>query len=767
MVTGLLMISARSVMAEDICYAVADNDYRPNSADMLVMMYSDGGTMIVGEGTGTEHLEAIAFSPDGTKLYAADAGQFGELNLMSGSFMLIGSGFGSGSGSEGVLPFDDVDGLAFDAAGTLYATVRREHGSTREYDLLIQVNPATGEAIPGAFGGDDYVVVTVIDYPQYYDVDDLATDPSDGTLYAIMNTGDGVETVLVTLDKATGDATKIELVNESGEVVDDIESLSFNTSGTVLYGTTGNGGANKGNADPPTKGILYQINPADGTVVVLGKLLPPTGMEEAMRQQDFEAVSCITDGFNPPKNTCVMYALHDEGLNDSQVIEIDPETNVIRPLGPMYHGLDLEALALLHDGKLYSTSGYHSGKTDLGLAFGQDGHVYDVERGSGLVTPIGSTDYSEVSGLALDPTTGEMYGWARGVNKDNRYEKDPVTGKNDKTKPKVGLIKINPATGASELIVRAEYKNPDIEGIAMTNDGKKVYGTAYNDLWVIDLETKTMSIQCEDMFDAEVEAVEMQPNDLLLFGTDGKQEIAILAYDPETCQVVASRSFKNTIYDDIESIEWPAHECNNESWLNESSGDVVIELIEYQMVSEDVVSALEAALEASGLVADLEVDDDVIFVYIDDMVFTAKVVDGSQVKRRSGRSSDDDDDAPSVKAELVTLDGELGVKTADGTVFSLQPQIAGSAEDVEIAVGKVEGVKSVQVVDDEIAVVIMEDGGKIEAKVSLVSSEAQVEVGESLQQVEPTVECTGSAECYCEMTYSDTMSQCFTATDAQ
>ena len=81
---------------------------------------------------------------------------------------------------------------------------------------------ASGELDKGAFDGKDYVAVKVTNLEDcaidvdsraqndYYDVDDIASDPEDGTLYIVANTGNGVESVLATLvvnnGVPTGDA---------------------------------------------------------------------------------------------------------------------------------------------------------------------------------------------------------------------------------------------------------------------------------------------------------------------------------------------------------------------------------------------------------------------------------------------------------------------------------------------------------------------------------------------------------------------------------
>ena len=777
---GLLMTSIPSASAETICFAVADND-RDGNQDVLVKMYTDGRTAEIGGGlTNTRYMEAIAFSLDGKTLYAADGDTLGILDVYgppdaptTGQFTPIGEGFGTGNGEEGEIEFSDIDGLTFDfATGVLYGTHRREHTSPQQYDVLFQIDPVTGQFKPGVFGGDDYVVVKIAGHPQYYDVDDIASDPITGEMYIVANTGDGVESVLAILDKTTGVATLVGVVaTGGGQNIDDIESLSFEPNGT-LYGSTGNGGANKGDAVPPTKDQLYQINKETAIAASLGRLMPPVEVG-GITQHDFEAVSCIDESAIPPLGgdelECVMYALHDEGKNDTQFIKIDPfagvgQVGVVSTLGPMYKGLDLEGMAIIpsetkgEPGKLYATSGYHAGKVRKDVVVevaGKDGHLYEVDRKAGLVIPIGSTGFSEVSGLTYC-SDGSLYGWARGVNRKNRYEK-MANGKYDRSKPKIGLIKIDPETGASELVFRAEgYKKPDIEGLACSPDGKKLYGSADRELWVYDVETKEFTLKCPEMVKAEVEALEMQPNGLLMLGTDGKKELGMVAYDPDTCQVVATRSFKNLIYDDIESIEWPALECQYRSWLYETSFDAEIELIEYESIPAEVEAALRLALEEAGMDdAAIENEDGELTVYAGDNVLTARPIETSRVKSglrdKIDNSDETEDETEVTEAQLVVVtedDGDehfvLEFTDNDGLPQSwVFYSVANNEDDLLQAIEGIDGVQNVKL-EATGNLIVTTDDGQLKAELDMASTPASdnVQPGEALAQKEATtVEC--------------------------
>jgi len=638
---NLAMAQDEPVM-DTMCYAVADNDKRGSSEDVLVRTYVNGKIEEVGT-TSTRHMEAVAFDIAGKVLYAAaepadgsDGARFGTLNLETAQFEPIGNGVGTGNGEEGLITFDDIDGLTFDFGGEgfVYGTHRREHRTPQLYDLLFQINPYTGQFVQNAFGpNQDYVVVRIEGNPQYYDIDDIASDPADGTLYIVANTGNGVTSVLATLEKANGKPTGVATLVGSN-AVDDLESLAFERiakpDGSFrLYGTTGNGGHNK-HLDPTAKNRIYEINKATGAAAYLGRLKQPE-----QPQQDYEALSCRPE-MVPPNYTCLMYAVHDEGQYDSQMIEIDPfaasGTGAIRPLGPLYPRHDLEGLALdQENGKLYASSGSDQ---VTGIP---DGAVYQVNRTSGFVTQIGLTGFCEVSAFAVRLTDNTLWGWARG---GNRTQCSPT-----------GPIIIDPdasdKNNLGTLVKAFPFEKPGIQAIAWSNDSQKLYGTVVTDtgtdLYAYNYLSQKLERVCEGILRAEIEGMEMQPDDMLLLTAHHKNNIGIVAYDPEACEVVASRTFKNVPeYYDIESIEWPAKECNYRSWLYATSGDAEIQLIEYDMVPQDVQEAVLYALGLGDASPDdfgLETDGDTVTVYIGGVVYVVRPAIYSQVRKAtlSGR----------------------------------------------------------------------------------------------------------------------------------
>ena len=236
------------------CFAVSDgndNLYEWNSTDAT--------NNIIGS-TGVANIETIELNDDASILWGINAGTFGTINQTTGTFSSMGA-IGSGSGALGTITFSDVDGLSLDYyTGDLWASHRRGGA----YDLLLKIDPVTGDVIQDAFGANEYVVIDGSGIG--FDIDDLAMDPTTGILYA-SNNNSGSQ--LVTINTATGDAT---IVGNFG--VGDIEGLSFTDDGT-LWATTGAGGV---------PNSLYTINISTGHA---------TFVSEWSSGSDFESLACF------------------------------------------------------------------------------------------------------------------------------------------------------------------------------------------------------------------------------------------------------------------------------------------------------------------------------------------------------------------------------------------------------------------------------------------------------------------------------------------
>lgn len=244
------------------CYAQADN------GDNLWGINRFTGYNDVLANVPAGGVEAMTFTFDRLRLLAPDGLSLGEIDRVTGGFTFLPNQVGSGNGAFGNQTFDDIDGLYSDSTTSILFGVQRNDGSP---DLLLQIDPVTGSAIPNAFGpGLDYVPITGLGISD--DVDDMAINPIDGRMYGINN--DNSTYTLITIDKTTGNAVPIGPVGYY-----DIEGLSFTDDG-FLYGTSGSSG------NPANSFFSFNILTGQATLIATFN-----------SDSDYEACECRD---NPP-----------------------------------------------------------------------------------------------------------------------------------------------------------------------------------------------------------------------------------------------------------------------------------------------------------------------------------------------------------------------------------------------------------------------------------------------------------------------------------
>ncbi len=274
------------------CFAVADRITPDDDDDLLTIvdvadLNPDTNQKNVGTGTGTRHMDAIAFLPSSGVLYAVNSGQFGKLDTSTGKFSPIGTGIGKGRGSEGEVSFDNIDGLAFNLlSGALFASLHRSGP-----DLLLRIDLSTGKHVSNAFGSDDYAVIQPIGGKD--DVDDMVMEG--GVLYATMNNS-GFGGLLAKLDTSTGKATEI-----GPHGVNTVEGLSADRQGK-LFGIQGSPGVNQPTpppspSPPPTPPPPSPPAPPPSPPAPPRQPeLPVTGPYEDIRSLAFLGLACLLVG---------------------------------------------------------------------------------------------------------------------------------------------------------------------------------------------------------------------------------------------------------------------------------------------------------------------------------------------------------------------------------------------------------------------------------------------------------------------------------------
>jgi len=644
---GLVISLPAKAAEDDECFAIADND-RGDNRDVLVRVFKDAEPEIVGSGyLGTTQVEATTFSCDGSKLYVVDGNVLGTVDLAIPKFIPIGS-IGTGDGAEGIIEFKDIDGLAFDCkTGKLYGTERREHKNPPQNDLLIQIDPATGALVPNVFAdGADYVAVTGVKQ----DVDALTWEPLSKAIYLTSNDGDGKNDVLAVLDTATGEATYISDIPET----DDIEGLEFSSLATIpspsdpslpfaheLFGITGDDIAAEGGLHAHR---LYPIKyPYPGEDGEVGVDAPTELSLDRPNVTDLEALACRS----AVPDTCLLYAVDDPKVLDSQIIVIDPGKGTVTPLGPYRKRQDIEGLAIVPNGtargKLYGSVGGDQTPPDKAPPY--SGGIYEIDRDTGDLspTPPPLTGFHEVSSLAINPIDSVVWGWSKGGTGKPKSIPSSATGP----------ITINPVTAAASLVKAFTYAKPHIEAVAFSNDGKKLYATQSISgkgtyLYAYDVATQSLNEVCPVPIKGESEALEIQPNGLLLMAVQDRDDLMFIAYNPETCSVDAMRIFKDAVYKDIESIEWPADECGTRSFLSSSPLAGSVDL-DQDMTPQEVEDAIDLALDNQVMT---ENANGVITVYTPDgKTYLVKPVPGA-----SSKSGDREDEWCEVETASLDLE---------------------------------------------------------------------------------------------------------------
>jgi len=226
----------------------------------------------------------------------------------------------------------------------------------------------------------------------------------------------------------------------------------------------------------------------------------------------------------PPSETCQLYGVQDNGLNNSQLFAIDLKSGQIKPIGPECLECDIEALDIPHDTDvLYAASGDDTLKA---------GFFYKVNTQTGALTEIGQTGFNEIEGLSFDKA-GTLWAWAKGD----------------------GLIQIDPQTGVGTLMIPSSLR---IEDITWNNDDSLLYGAQGTALWVYD--GQDLKKACD--LPGQTEGLEMLPNNTLLIGVHGQNHLLdFKVIDLASCDIVAGVGIPTEQYDDVEGIAYPEKAC--------------------------------------------------------------------------------------------------------------------------------------------------------------------------------------------------------------
>jgi hypothetical protein len=216
---------------------------------------------------------------------------------------------------------------------------------------------------------------------------------------------------------------------------------------------------------------------------------------------------------------CTFFAVHDQGVNDTQFFTLNPTTLETAPLGGLHKGYNIEALDIDRQGAIYAAS-------SAGATVNQS-YLYQI-KGT-RVLPVGEIGFAEVDSLAFD-AQGILWGWARGQ----------------------GLIQIDTTTGAGELIFSYAEQ---VEDISWSIDGRVIYAVGENALVAYD-GLNPPEVICD--LPKKTEGVEFVSDNLMLASVHGRKSISVMDIN-KACAVVATIP---TPYNDIEGIARHPQTCS-------------------------------------------------------------------------------------------------------------------------------------------------------------------------------------------------------------
>jgi hypothetical protein len=264
--------------------------------------------------------------------------------------------------------------------------------------------------------------------------------------------------------------------------------------------------------------ILIQPSPAEATL----SRSTPAGPLAVQKPANAPATNNV-----PSPTSCLIYGVHVENENYSQLFTVDPRTREFNPLGYFLIGHDIEGLAIHPQTNVLYAAARANGNDDW--------HLYTVNAQDGQLGLVGPLAFDRVMGLAFRPTDATLWGWAEGA----------------------GLIRIDVQTGRGTLVYPSTEK---IKGLAWNWAGTLLYGAHRNKLWVYDPRHPQLTQVTEDLPEA-TGALETRPDGQLLGGLYNHPALSIYTYDVGTLQQVVGEDFR-TPYRGVAGIAWPSS-CDN------------------------------------------------------------------------------------------------------------------------------------------------------------------------------------------------------------
>lgn len=223
---------------------------------------------------------------------------------------------------------------------------------------------------------------------------------------------------------------------------------------------------------------------------------------------------------------CLIYAIHEDGRDNSQIITINTYKNEVLAVGSLHQQAELEGLDIHPVEKvLYTTTS-------------KEGELYKVDAKTSSLTKLGQMDFAKVNSLAFRNSDSTLWGWAE--------EK--------------GLVQIDPKSGKTTVI----FESPELPvGLTWSKDESVIYASIEDtsELFAYNFEQKTFTKVADNLIKGTEGLSTLSDGTLLGSSTDEEDNLIIYTYDPLDKKVIKSTTF-NTPYFDTEGVTWPQH-CGN------------------------------------------------------------------------------------------------------------------------------------------------------------------------------------------------------------
>ncbi|MEL6813864.1 MAG: hypothetical protein AAFP03_03505 [Cyanobacteria bacterium J06598_3] len=278
--------------AGQACYAVADNgqpgDGNGGILDDDTLVFLDFGTRevraintVIGPDGPIRNIEAMTSRPNFNELIAANGNEIGRIDPATGAFTPLGS----------LGPFEDFDAIVIDRnspSQTRLLGVSKDSSVARR-NVLVEATlqlDGSGQSV-GVSAPRTLVQISTGDFPaQTSSIDGIALDGT--TLYGVANQGPSTPRAvsaqrLVTIDQTTGALDDLGPFIDEGELINDVEDISFDLFGN-LFASSGSNFSRFTNT-----GFIINLA-GDGTPGEARNTLP---LDDANGDIDFEASSCL------------------------------------------------------------------------------------------------------------------------------------------------------------------------------------------------------------------------------------------------------------------------------------------------------------------------------------------------------------------------------------------------------------------------------------------------------------------------------------------